>query len=138
VVLAGSEGDRAVCDRVAGGAPGVHSLAGKTTLGELFALIEGARVLVANDSGAPHAAAALDLPCVVLFGSTSPAWTAPRGRDVRVLQHRVHCNPCFRRTCPTQLECFHGIEVEEVFAAVVEVLGRASDRKTVPPGQPVG
>jgi heptosyltransferase-2 len=137
VVLAGSAGDRAVCDRVAGGEPGVHSVAGDTSLGELFALMEGARVVVANDSGAPHAAAALDVPCIVLFGSTSPAWTAPAGDHVRVLQHKVHCNPCYRRTCPTQLECFNGIEVEEVIAAVRDAL-RAPDRKSVPPGQPVG
>lgn len=138
VVLAGSAGDRAVCDHVAGGTPGVHSVAGDTSLGELFALLEGACIVVANDSGAPHAAAALDVPCIVLFGSTSPAWTAPAGGHVRVLQHKVHCNPCYRRTCPTQLECFHGIEVEEVFTAAMKTLGRTPDRKTVPPGQPVG
>jgi heptosyltransferase-2 len=53
-----------------------------------------------------------------LFGSTSPAWTAPRGPAVAVLQHVVHCNPCFRRTCPTQLECFNGIAVDAVEARV--------------------
>lgn len=122
VVLAGSAGDRAVCERIAESVPGTQSLAGTTSLGEMFALVEGARALVANDSGAPHVAAALDVPCVVLFGSTSPAWTAPRGRDVRVLQHKVHCNPCFRRTCPTQLECFNGIPVDDVRSAVMEIL----------------
>jgi heptosyltransferase-2 len=122
VVLAGSGGDRAVCERIAESLPGAQSLAGETTLGEMFALVEGARALVANDSGAPHVAAALEVPCVVLFGSTSPVWTAPRGRDVRVLQHKVHCNPCFRRTCPTQLECFNGIPVDDVRSAVMEIL----------------
>jgi heptosyltransferase-2 len=124
VVLAGSAGDRAVCERIARDQPGVHSVAGSTSLGELFAVIEGARAIVANDSGAPHAAAALDVPVVVLFGSTSPAWTAPLGSSVQVLQHRVHCNPCYRRTCPTGLECFNGIAVDEVFAAVGGVLAR--------------
>jgi heptosyltransferase-2 len=126
VVLAGSRADRAVCERVAREIPGVCSLAGETSLGELFALVEGARALVANDSGAPHVAAALNVPCVVLFGSTSPAWTAPAGPRVRVLQHRVHCNPCFRRTCPTQLECFHGIEVDSVWSAVTDALRDAA------------
>ena len=124
VVLAGSAGDRPVCERIARDLPGVHSLAGTTTLGELFALIEGARVLVANDSGAPHVSAALGVPTVVLFGSTWPAWTAPMGADVRVLQHKVHCNPCFRRTCPTQLECFNGIAVDEVLVAARGALSR--------------
>ena len=122
VVLAGSAGARARCERIARDLPGVHSLAGETSLGGLFALLEGARLVIANDSGAPHAAAALGVPAVVLFGSTSPAWTAPAGERVRVLQHVGHCNPCFRRTCPTQLECFHGIAVDEVLAAAREFL----------------
>jgi len=121
VVLSGSRADRVVCDRIRKAVPDVLSLAGDTTLGEMFALVEGARVLVANDSGAPHVAAALGVSCVVLFGSTSPAWTAPRG-DVRVMQHKVHCNPCFRRTCPTRLECFNGIGVEEVRRAVLDAV----------------
>jgi heptosyltransferase-2 len=134
VILTGSRGDRSVCERIAHGMAGVHSLAGETTLGEMFALVEGARALVANDSGAPHVAAALDVPCVVLFGSTSPAWTAPRGSDVRILQHKVHCNPCFRRTCPTQLECFNGIAVDEVSAAVTKILS-AGPKKAGAAGQ---
>jgi heptosyltransferase-2 len=103
----------------------------------MFALVEGALALVANDSGAPHVAAALDVPCVVLFGSTSPAWTAPRGNDVRVLQHKVHCNPCFRRTCPTELECFNGIAVDEVAAAVAKIRP-AGAKKAGAPGKSLG
>jgi heptosyltransferase-2 len=122
VVLAGSAADAQRCRRIARDLPGVHPAAGVTSLGELFALLEGARAVIANDSGAPHAAAALGVPVVVLFGSTAPAWTAPLGPRVRVLQHHVHCNPCFRRECPTQLECFHGIAVDEVLAAARELL----------------
>jgi heptosyltransferase-2 len=137
VILTGSTGDREVCERIARDVPGVHSLAGQTSLGEMFALVEGALALVANDSGAPHVAAALDVPCVVLFGSTSPAWTAPRGNDVRVLQHKVHCNPCFRRTCPTELECFNGIAVDEVAAAVAKIRP-AGAKKAGAPGKSLG
>lgn len=136
VILTGAKGDRDACERIARDVPGVHSLAGETSLGEMFALVEGAQALVANDSGAPHVAAALDVPCVVLFGSTAPAWTAPRGREVRVLQHKVHCNPCFRRTCPTQLECFNGIAVDDVAAAVRALLDR--QKKAGAPGKSLG
>ncbi len=118
VVLAGSASDRERCGGIASGLAGVVNLAGETTLGEFFALAADADVVVANDSGAPHVAAALGTPVVVLFGSTSPAWTAPLGPRVDVLQHVVPCNPCFRRTCPTQLECFNGIPVEHVAASV--------------------
>jgi heptosyltransferase-2 len=122
VVLSGSSGDRAVCARIRDGIEGIADLAGETTLGEFFALAQGARAVLANDSGAPHVAASLGTPTVVLFGSTSPEWTAPVGERVRVLQHKVHCNPCFRRTCPTQLECFNGIDPAEVLASVRALL----------------
>lgn len=122
VVLAGSGADAAVCERVRDGLSRVVNVAGRTTLGEFFALIEGASVVLANDSGAPHVAASLGVPVVVLFGSTSPEWTAPLGDRVEVMQHKVHCNPCFRRTCPTQLECFAGIDAADVIARVRRML----------------
>lgn len=122
VVLAGSRADAEVCERVRDGRSGVVNLAGRTTLGEFFALVEGARAVLANDSGAPHVAASLGVPVTVLFGSTSPEWTAPVGERVDVVQHKVHCNPCFRRTCPTQLECFAGIDPADVIARVRRVL----------------
>lgn len=117
VLLLGGAGERALCEGVAGDTPGVHNAAGSTSLGAFFALVSGAGVLVANDSGAGHVAGALGVPAVVLFGSTEPAWTRPLGDDVTVIRHRVHCAPCFRRDCPTQLECFHAIETDEVVAA---------------------
>ena len=122
VVLSGSAADRATCDRIASGLAGVINMAGETSLGEFFALVQAARVMVANDSGAPHVAASLGIPVVTLFGSTSPAWTAPQGARVTIVQHPVHCNPCFRRHCPTQLECFNGIEPAEVVASVRRAL----------------
>jgi len=114
VVLAGSGAERALCAQVSDGLTGVWNVAGDTSLGGFLGLLEGAHVVVANDSGTPHVSAALGTPTVVLFGSTSPQWTAPRGDRVSVVHHPVHCNPCFRRTCPTQLECFNGIDVARV------------------------
>ncbi|MGD8414719.1 MAG: glycosyltransferase family 9 protein, partial [Candidatus Latescibacterota bacterium] len=73
-----------------------------------------ASVVVANDSGSPHLAASVGAPVVVIFGSTSPDWTAPMGQSVEVVRHPVHCSPCFRKTCPTNLECFDGVSVGEV------------------------
>jgi heptosyltransferase-2 len=118
VVLVGGAAEREACARIAEGLPGVHNAAGTTSLGGFFALLSGAEVLLSNDSGPPHAAAALGVPVVVLFGSTSPEWTRPLGEGVTVLRHPVHCSPCFRRTCPTQLECFGGISTREAVEAV--------------------
>lgn len=118
VVLAGGPKERELCESVRGNAGSVVNLAGDTTLGELFALVEGARVVVANDSGVPHVAGSLGVPTVVIFGSTSPTWTQPLGDNVRVVREPVHCSPCFLRACPTQLECYEAITVERVLDAV--------------------
>jgi len=121
VVLAGTEAERPMCERIAEGSGSVVNLAGKTPLGTFLALLSRARVVLANDSGSPHLAASVGTPVVVLFGSTSPQWTAPIGPAVEVVRHPVECSPCFRKTCPTQLECFDGITVD----AVVEKTRRA-------------
>jgi heptosyltransferase-2 len=72
---------------------------------------------VSNDSGLAHLAAATGAPTVVLFGSTSSAWTAPLGPQVRVVQHAPVCAPCFQRTCRIGTVCFAAIAVDEVAAA---------------------
>jgi heptosyltransferase-2 len=116
IVLAGTGAERAVCASLAHGLSGVYPLAGDTSLGEFFALVEKSRVVVANDSGASHVAASIGVPVVTIFGSTSPRWTRPLGSGVRVVSEPVHCSPCFRRECPTELECYEGIAPDRVFA----------------------
>ena len=123
VVLGGSAGERDLCERVANGESDVLNLAGRTTLGEFMALLERARCVVANDSGAPHVAAALGAPVVVIFGSTSPAWTSPLGEKVSIVREPVHCSPCFRRRCPTRLECYAGISVDRVLETALLAAG---------------
>ncbi|MBI2947414.1 MAG: lipopolysaccharide heptosyltransferase II [Verrucomicrobia bacterium] len=102
--------------------PSVHNLAGRTTLRELAAGLKACRVLLTNDSGPMHVAAALGTPVVALFGSTSPVLTGPglpgEGRH-SLLQAEVPCAPCFRRRCPIDFRCMNGISVEAVVEAVV-------------------
>lgn len=119
VLVAGGPSERELCETVSRDIAGAHNVAGATSLGGFLALAAGAAVVVANDSGTPHAAANLGTATVVLFGSTSPQWTRPTGGNVTVIRHPVHCSPCFRRTCPTQLECFAGIGVDEVLSAAL-------------------
>ena len=118
VVLAGTQAEREMCRRIALGVDRVHNLAGETSLGAFLSLLARARAVLANDSGSPHLAASLGTPVVVLFGSTSPEWTAPLGPSVDIVRHPVPCSPCFRKTCPTQLECFDGITVDAVLDRV--------------------
>jgi heptosyltransferase-2 len=130
VVLGGSRAERDLCEAIANGGDPVVNLAGATGLGAFLALLAGARAVIANDSGAPHLAAAMGVPVVVIFGSTSPTWTAPLGPYVRVIRNPVHCSPCFLKECPTQLECYDGITVDEVLACALEAVGKKSDERT--------
>jgi heptosyltransferase-2 len=100
-----------------------HDLSGKTSLRELMALLKLCRVLLTNDSGPMHVAAALGIPVVVPFGSTSPELTGPGlPGDARhqLLKSDAPCSPCFLRECPIDFRCLNGISVERVVEAVLE------------------
>jgi heptosyltransferase II len=101
----------------------IRNLAGRTSLRELMALLKSCRVLLANDSGPMHVAAALGTPVVAPFGSTSPELTGPGlpgDARLRLLRCDAPCSPCFRRTCPIDFRCMTGISVERVVEAVLE------------------
>ena len=106
-------------------APGVINLAGKTSLRELCLLLKLCRVLLTNDSGPMHVAAAVGTPVVVPFGSTSPELTGPGlPGDTRhqVLSAQVPCAPCFLRECPIDMRCMTGIGISQVVEAVVQAV----------------
>ena len=123
----GGLGDQALCSDIAGLAcDRVINLAGKTSLRELMALLKLCRVLLTNDSGPMHVAAALGTPVVVPFGSTSPELTGPGlPGDTRhqLLTSAAPCSPCFRRTCPIDFRCMTGIGTERVAEAVCRATG---------------
>jgi lipopolysaccharide heptosyltransferase I len=100
---------------------GVASLAGKTSLKELVALLEGATLVVANDSGPMHIAAALGRPLVSLFGPTNPVRTGPYARPDTVLRLDIVCSPCYRRTC-VHHSCLRQLTDSHVMAAIGEQL----------------
>ncbi|MDB5327084.1 MAG: lipopolysaccharide heptosyltransferase, partial [Phycisphaerales bacterium] len=95
--------------------PGSLNVAGKTNLKQLVALLEGASLVVANDSGPMHIAAALGRPLVTLFGPTNPVRTGPFGRPETVLQLDLVCRPCYSRHCGHQ-SCLRWITVDHVMA----------------------
>ena len=104
------------------GAPSPVNLAGKTTLRELCVLLKLCRVLLTNDSGPMHIAAAVGTPVVVLFGSTSPELTGPGlpgNTRHQLLTANAPCSPCFLRTCPIDFRCMSGISVDRVVQAVL-------------------
>jgi len=120
----GGAGDASLAERVAACVPSATNLCGRTTLRELMAGLSLCRVLLTNDSGPMHVAAALGTPVVVPFGSTSPELTGPGlPGDSRhqLLKSDAPCAPCFRRVCPIDLRCMTGITVGRVVEAVLAV-----------------
>jgi len=103
----------------------VVSLAGITDLRDLMAGLKICSVLLTNDTGPMHVAAALGTPVVALFGSTSPELTGPGvpgNKRHRLLKSDAPCSPCFRRECPIDFRCMNGISVETALKAVLAVL----------------
>ncbi len=101
------------------------NLAGATRLDELCAALKFCRVLLTNDSGPMHVAAALGTPVVVPFGSTSPELTGPSlpgDPRHRLLRANAPCSPCFLRECPIDFRCMTGIQVTDVVKAVLEII----------------
>lgn len=102
----------------------VINLAGSTSLRELIALIQKCDLLLSNDSGPMHIAAALKTPLVALFGSTNEIATGPY-KHGQVIHKHVSCSPCYRRTCPIDFRCMMNIEVEEVYRSIINQLQRS-------------
>jgi len=103
----------------------LRNLSGQTSLRELMALLKFCRVLLTNDSGPMHVAAALGTPVVTPFGSTSPELTGPGlpgDSRHRLLKSNAPCSPCFLRECPIDFRCLNGITVERVVETVLEVV----------------
>lgn len=94
---------------------------GMTSLKTLAAVLKRARVLVTNDSGPMHIAAAVGTPAVAVFGPTDPKRTGPYGGIHRVVMAGVPCAPCFRKICP-DAKCMSAVTVEMVYNEVLALL----------------
>jgi heptosyltransferase-2 len=126
VITVGTAATRPVEDEVARLAgPGLLRAAGKTDdLGALIGLLSRARLLVTNDTGPMHLAAALGTPVLALFGATDPNVSGPRGpgRSVVVMDPEP-CSPCFLRDCPIPGHpCLTKIGAPHVFRAALALM----------------
>jgi len=121
-VAVGSAGEREYLDRMTAADDAVN-LAGRSDVGGLMSILRGADLVVGNDSGPVHVSAAMGVPTVSIFGSTSPVWTSPRGPRSTVVTSGADCAPCFRRECPEgDTRCMRDITVDEVFGAAKELM----------------
>lgn len=131
IVIVGGAEDTPLAERILSGSrTNPLSLAGKTGLAELGAVLGRCVVLVTGDTGPMHVATAVGVRVVALFGAADPDRTGPVGPGHRVLQARdVSCVPCRSRKCthPIYLECMERISVDMAYEAVREVLDAGKD-----------
>jgi ADP-heptose:LPS heptosyltransferase len=130
----GSADERAEIERIARGVSpdgkGWLNLAGRTSFGQLAALLKRCRLLVSNDTATAHVAAAVGTPCLVLaFGASNGAETGPYGEGHFVLEPRMPCFPCQCGQLCSSLACRKQLTPGLVLAAVECAL---SDGRDVP------
>lgn len=132
VLVVGGREDCASAQAICRNGLGVD-LAGKTSIAESAAILEGAALLVSGDSGILHIGAGLGLPTVSLFGPGIARKWAPRGERHTVLNLQLLCSPCtlFGTTppCPKQVQCLDGISVGAVVAAVIKQLDKLDNER---------
>lgn len=125
VWLIGSAKDKPVADeidRLAG--RNCVNLCGCTDLGDALALLAGAQLVISNDSGLMHLAAALDRPMLALFGSSSPQFTPPLSAQAQVVKLDIECSPCFERECPLgHFNCMTRLTPDLVWERLQRIMG---------------
>jgi ADP-heptose:LPS heptosyltransferase len=122
IILFGAPNEADMIVELAAGLGGnIFIAAGKTTVKQVAALIEQCDLLVCNDSGLMHIAAAVDTPVLAIYGPTDLRRTAPLGEQHTIIRHALPCSPCFKLEGDEQVhlcthhECLNSITSDEVF-----------------------
>jgi heptosyltransferase-2 len=126
VWIFGSPNDRPIGEEIAKLAEGAAvNLCGRTDLAAAIDLLSIAEIVVTNDSGLMHLAAAVGRPIVALYGSSSPEHTPPLTERARLVRTGIDCSPCFARDCPLgHHKCMVDLTPERVLAEIAEVEAR--------------
>jgi heptosyltransferase-2 len=117
VILLGARAERAIAEQVIAQMQerGALNLAGETSLGELIGLLDHCALLISNDTGPAHIAAALGTPTLTIFGPTNEFETAPRGLRAEIIRAEgIECARCMLRDCPIDHRCMRHISSDEV------------------------
>lgn len=124
VWLFGSKNDTEIAQKIEETLQGnCVNFTGKTSLSEAIDLLSLSTLVVTNDSGLMHIAAALGIPLVAVYGSTDPSFTPPLSRKSEVVRLALACSPCFKRECPLKHhDCMQKLEPNLVLRAIDRVL----------------
>jgi heptosyltransferase-2 len=122
--LIGSAKDAAIGENIQHLSGGLcRNLCGATDLSDAIDLLASASVVVSNDSGLMHIAAALDKPMLALYGSSSPDFTPPLSDKARILSLNLPCSPCFKRECPLgHFNCMNQMLPQQALIALRQLL----------------
>jgi heptosyltransferase II len=127
VVILGARGEESLGKDIAARINGRSVvLSGATTIRELMAVVKRCRLLITNDTGPMHIAAACGVPVVAVFGPTDSQTTAPYGQEQSIVREAVDCAPCLLRECPIDHRCMTRIPVDRVYDAAVQQLNGLS------------
>lgn len=137
-VLVGAPDEADRCAAVAAACVDAVNLCGATSIPELAALIDRAAIVVTNDSGPMHLAAALNRPVVAIFGPTDDLWVGPYGQPRGAIRLDLACAPCYLRKlsrCRYDHRCMRDLTAERVIARLDDVLH--SGRRAADAGRPL-
>ncbi|MES2998522.1 MAG: lipopolysaccharide heptosyltransferase II [Pseudomonadota bacterium] len=123
ICLLGSKSDQAIAQSIQKLTENrCIDLTGKTSLRQAITILAMATLVISNDSGLMHCAAALHRPLIVLYGSSSPAFTPPLTDHKRILTLNLSCSPCFQRECPlVHFNCMKELKPSLVLKAITEL-----------------
>lgn len=128
VVLLTSPGEHAQAEAISAACDGVPIVGHDGDVLQLAAAVSHCSVIITNDSGPLHLAAALAVPSISIFGPTDPGRTVIPGAS-RVIQKPVACGPCYQRECPLKHhQCMTQITVDEVYTAAVGLFSEIDGR----------
>jgi heptosyltransferase-2 len=132
VVLLTSPSERQQAESISAACDKLPTIGQDGDVLHLAAVISHCSVVVTNDSGPLHLAAALAVPSVSIFGPTDPGRTIIPGAS-RVIRKPFGCQPCYERECPLgHHRCMADISVDEVFAAAMSVLAETEEAGVEP------
>ncbi len=125
IIFIGSAQDSLLVDKIASFRDFPYlNATGATTLRQLAHLLSLCDLLITNDSGPMHLAAAMRVPTVSIFGPTDPKLTGPYGQNHAIITSDIECASCGKRRCPRNIECLRSISAERILRETRRLLHR--------------